>query len=68
MSEWQPIKTAPTETPIIIYDGEMICCAEKQFLWEGHEGYWYCVGAKGYEWDNSFKSPTHWMPLPDKPE
>lgn len=66
--KWQPIETAPEDTPVLIFDGNMICVAEFSKYWKGHAGDWDCVGAGGYEWDNTFDNPTHWMPLPDAPK
>lgn len=49
--EWQPIKTAPQETPILVHDHGMICLS-----WQGNG-----------MWSHSWKSPSHWMPLPPVP-
>ena len=64
--KWQPIEKAPYNEPILIYDGKMICVAVKR-IWD-KQIYWECVGATGYEFENDFNAPTHWMPLPDPPE
>lgn len=67
VSGWLPIATAPKETPVMIFDGCIICVAEFQFWFDGHEGAWGCVGASGYDCENDFCAPTHWMPLPKAP-
>jgi hypothetical protein len=73
MSEWQPIETAPFETPILIFayewkDGPTIICAaiKRKETKDWHS--WVAIGATGYEWENDFEKPTHWMPLPSPPE
>ena len=67
-TEWQPIETAPKNgTPILIWDGNTQCVARMEFWFTGHEGSWVCIGASGYECSSNFDSPTHWMPLPERP-
>lgn len=75
--EWQPIETAPKDTPVLIYDGSMICAASWDWLFsetsphivagKPNSKYWTCVGASGWECENDFEEPTYWMPLPPKP-
>jgi hypothetical protein len=64
MSEWKPIHTAPTETPVLITDGRNVQISCKEFEtgdWEaGTQGFWY------WDTDNDYL-PTHWMPLPEVP-
>lgn len=84
MSEWRkidkewPDKEIPTETPVLIWDGRIRCVAELEvkrdrvhyltkeimpaWIW------WTCVGAGGWECENDFDTPTHWMPLPAPPK
>lgn len=73
MSEWQSIDTAPSNTPILIsafryFDrlahDKIICVASFDSRWRN----WDCVGASGYECENDFYEPTHWMPLPEPPK
>lgn len=66
-AEWQPIAMAPKDVPVLIWDGEMQCVAIFEHLWRGHEGRWGVVGASGYEYENDFSDPTHWMPLSESP-
>lgn len=64
---WQPIESAPTGeyVPMLIWDGQIICVAERMFI--GNSTYWLAIGASGYECENDFGEPTHWMPLPEPP-
>lgn len=62
MTGWRPIETAPCDgTEILLYEG---------FQPHIGAGYWNTADA---EWRSScgnsalWKSPTHWMPLPDPP-
>lgn len=69
MSEWQPIETAPTKTPILITDGKVITVTILDQC--GNEPkYMYGYGFSGYEWDYDFliKEATHWMLLPEPPK
>lgn len=65
--QWRPIETAPEETSVLIWDGKMICAAHR---WKtiGNKSFWSCDGADGYECENMFDNPTHWMPLPEPPK
>ena len=65
MSEWQPIETAPKETPVLISDGSNVqisCQIYEPLDWEsGTGGFWL--------WDTiDDHLPTHWMPLPEIPQ
>jgi hypothetical protein len=63
---WQPIETAPMdETPLLIWDGKMMATAHRWNI--GQNWFWQADGADGYECENSFDEPTHWMPLPAPP-
>jgi len=57
MSEWQPIKTAPTDgTDILIYN-------EMGFIVEA----WYQKDHWAHPFGVESIEPTHWMPLPPPP-
>lgn len=74
VGEWQPIKAAPKDgTSILAF------CADNIFIaawrtWHsdalrGEVTTWWSNGAKNsYQPDQLMLSPTHWMPLPDKPD
>jgi len=68
MSEWQPIDTAPKNTPILVTDGDVIVVVKRgEFVGKD----WIDeVGFGGYEWDWNFEweDLTHWMPLPEPPK
>ena len=66
MSDWQPVGTHPHNTPMLIFDGKMICVAEFNTEYKHH--FWTVVGASGYECEDDFETPTHWMPLPEPPK
>ena len=67
--KWQPIETAPTKTPILITDGNIVTvtildkCGDDPKWMFGH-------GFRGYEWEYNFdsKQATHWQPLPEPPD
>lgn len=65
--EWQPIETAPKNTLVLIWDGRIMCVAERWTYNGGKAWNWSAVGASGYECEDDFESPTHWMPLPEPP-
>lgn len=66
--KWQPIKTAPENTPVLIFDGGMICVATLDVWSTRYPGNWCCAGVSGNDWESSFDTPTHWMPLPEAPK
>lgn len=67
------------ETPMLIWDGSMMCTAtcermngvhykgtdeERPYnylFWRGH-------GSSGWECEDDFEEPTHWLPLPTPPQ
>lgn len=69
---WQPIKTAPKDTPILVSDGTYVVAATidteplgpERRLWVRSYGFW------GYEWDWEFMDNelTHWATLPEPPK
>ncbi len=65
---WQPIETAPMDTPVLIWDGQMMATA---YCWAFESSperkHWSIHGASGYEFEEEFDAPTHWMPLPEPP-
>lgn len=68
-TKWQPIATAPRDTPILVTDGEVVVVVEIGEHWRGSERTWP-VGGFGDEWEWEFELEdlTHWMTLPKPPE
>jgi hypothetical protein len=77
--EWQPIETAPNETPVWLWDGSNIFIGERVFaddddgwLW-GRVAWnpWYDTAAREWKSDDTEVDadyrPTHWTPLPPPP-
>jgi len=66
-SQWQPIETAPMNTPILVTDGKVIVVVECELVCG--KPFLAGVGFGGYEWDFDFewKDLTHWMPQPNMP-
>lgn len=61
---WQPIETAPKDgTPILIFDGTGIYGV--QFCANTKD--WQSSSSSGFECEDYFGIPTHWMPLPAPP-
>lgn len=71
MIEWQPIKTAPRET--------MIMLANPRGVWIGRyaaryqSGYapsnpWFSYMLNHKYMGNNYALPTHWAPLPEPPQ
>ncbi len=64
---WQPIETAPKDTAILLYYhayaiGHWNSAAQRWWTYtDGHR----TVEERVL---NSFKPPTHWMPLPEPPK
>jgi hypothetical protein len=68
-SDWQPIATAPKEknVSILLWNGS-VSVAEADDC-----GGWYGMCNGDYAWENELYlvhvyNPTHWMPLPGKPD
>ena len=57
---WQPISTAPTNTPVLCYLDDYAVGIGLRF---GRQVYWF-----EYLQGNHDIQPTHWMPLPSPPE
>ena len=56
MNKWQPIETAPSNTPILVYaDGGYFVAVYILDPYPHWKGRW-------------FLEPTHWMPLPEPPK
>jgi len=72
MTEWQPIETAPHETPVIILRDGIPCIGEKRTEIPSFEDtynafdYWDDPNNDGQCWDECLI--THWMPLPAPPK
>ena len=58
--EWQPIETAPLNTTVLIWDGDMMWVAKAEFRRIPATWHW--------ETPEGFVTPTHWMPLPEPPK
>lgn len=72
---WQPIETAPKDsTSVLIYcpksDRKPVCEAWWAIAYEGDSGgHWQTpIGPSGRGYTILATSPTHWMPLPLKPD
>jgi hypothetical protein len=62
---WQPIETAPTDTPVLVWHpglgmGGWNCMAK------GDDGTWRETAHDGRVLKEGYE-PTHWMPLPEPP-
>jgi hypothetical protein len=67
-NKWQPIETAPKDTPVLVWAYCYKASRFATFVAEQETNYgWDVCGATGYEWESSFNTPTHWMPLPPPP-
>lgn len=55
---WQPIETAPKDAMILGYEDGMM----RLVMWESG---WVQVGASI---ERGWFEPTHWMPLPERPD
>lgn len=63
---WQPIDTAPTHTPVLVYFNDGLFEVAK---WnaddEGDHGWWT---NDGLDFNYGQDRPTHWQPLPEPPQ
>lgn len=73
--EWRPIEDAPIPTdgkesePFLVTNGKEVW-ATTAHRWDTPRGpaiMFSCHGAYGYEWEDEFEDPTHFMPLPTPP-
>ena len=69
MSDWQPISTAPKDGVVVltIHEDDLYPqCAFHMGVWmrqtEGPED----MHGPG-KWEPLYRTPTHWMPLPEPP-
>lgn len=73
---WQPIETAPENEPFLIYAydapliegftrNRMMCSAQR---YKYSKNSFTIYGAGGYECEDDFNDPTHWMPFPEPPK
>lgn len=64
---WQPIETAPFDTPVLVWDPEDSKTSYPDvyiaFKYGTDPTWWRMNGEDGYECD-----PTHWLPLPEPPK
>ena len=62
---WQTMESAPKNMPILVTDGFTITTVE----WHEHQySAWWSLIECGSNATDSYYEPTHWMPLPNKPE
>jgi len=61
MDDWQPIETAPTDQPILVYGAKRLHWAVAAYT--SRDG-WQVETCS--DW-HSIYPPTHWMPLPEPP-
>lgn len=62
---WQPIKTAPNDTDILVYGTDDLCGwieGIKMGIAKRKGDCWFNHGAE------IITTPTHWMPLPEAPD
>lgn len=66
-TNWQKIETIPTDRPVIIFDGEnmVIVQAYKNIVESIYD--FDVISVDGCEYDYTFKMPTHWHELLNKP-
>lgn len=62
MSEWQPIETAPSDTPLLVWQPNWprMIVARRGTEYRGTADKWF--DSEGYT-----STPSHWMPLPESP-
>jgi hypothetical protein len=66
MKRWQPINTAPLDTPLVVTDGRSHRFATLQSqkpIWKFEDNQTITNYAAGISQGNTF-SPTHWFLLP----
>jgi hypothetical protein len=69
---WQPIETAPLETPILLFvpEFEYFEPSDQRVMATRHShggvSYWSIIN-DGNRGGLTVTPPTHWMPLPDPP-
>lgn len=74
MNVWQPIETAPTDIPVLVFDqpdgesGRQFVAQHMTAIEDGSTA-WVYARRLGVEDPVAFiaKCPTHWMPLPEPP-
>ena len=65
-TKWQPIATAPRDTPILVTGGKVVVSGERGKLYKGSESdFLVPIGLGFYDWEWSFDESelTHWMPM-----
>ena len=70
-TKWQPIETAPRDTPILVTDGEVVVSGVWGKLCDGSDtDFLDPIGFIGHEWEWTFdeRELTRWMPLPPLPD
>lgn len=62
---WQPIGTAPRNTPILVTDGKIAIT----LVHKTHDSDWEMIGVDGWDCNKDFdwQDLTHWMPIPALP-
>ncbi|MBB3997206.1 hypothetical protein GGR04_001027 [Aureimonas pseudogalii] len=67
MSDWQPIETAPKDGSTILLARFM---ADEVQVSTGSWNLYPVLGEDGFNGFNGYldRAPTHWMPVPERPE
>lgn len=73
MSEWQPIETAPKDgTEVILWLGHPFSRIKHARWFDGWEMWIHAEDPTPNEnddmWGTGSLVPTHWMPLPERPQ